>query len=64
MLIMKMKIKKMVTSKANSVATDEMPNSTDEMPNSMAFHQCLHCLLKQKWSSEKEIQNYLEPVTP
>ena len=28
----------------------------DEMPHNAAFHQCLHYLLIQKLSSEKEIQ--------
>ena len=27
----------------------------DEMPNNAAFHQGMHCLLKQKQSSVKEI---------
>ena len=33
-------------------------NSEDaeEMPHYAAFHQCLHCLLSQKQSLEKEIQ--------
>ena len=29
---------------------------SDEMPHNAAFHQGLHCLLRQKRSSEKEIQ--------
>ena len=29
---------------------------TDEMLHNAAFHQGLHCLLKQKLSSEKQIQ--------
>ena len=28
----------------------------DEMPHNAAFHQALHCLLRLKPSSEKEIQ--------
>ena len=32
----------------------------DKMPHNVAFHQCLHCLIK---SSEKEIQIYLEIIT-
>ena len=28
-----------------------------------AFHQCLHCLIRQKQSSEKEVQFYLEIIT-
>ena len=28
----------------------------DEMPNDAAFHHGLHCLLRQKQSSEKEKQ--------
>ena len=27
----------------------------DEMPHNVAFHQCLHCLLLQNQSLEKEI---------
>ena len=30
----------------------------DEMPHNAAFHQGLHCLLRQKRSSEKEIQYF------
>ena len=37
---------------------------TDEMPLYAAFHQCLNCFLRQKQSSEKEIQFfYLEIIT-
>ena len=36
-----------------TLASSEDP---DEMPNNSAFHQGMHCLLKQKHSSEKEIQ--------
>ena len=34
-----------------------MANSEDpdEMPHKVAFHQGLHCILKQNGSSEKEI---------
>ena len=35
----------------------------DEMPHNAAFHQGLHCLLKQKLSSEKEKQYHLEIIT-
>ena len=37
----------------------------DEMPHHAAFHQGLHCLLRQYMyqSSEKEIQLYLEFIT-
>ena len=35
----------------------------DEMPQNVAFHQGLHCLLRQKQFSEKEIQYYLEIIT-
>ena len=38
----------------------------DEMPHNAAFHQGLHYLLRQKKSSEKEIQIFiwkLEPYT-
>ena len=31
---------------------------SDKMSNNAAFHQDLHCLLRQKQSSEKEIQSY------
>ena len=30
----------------------------DEMQHNAAFHQCLHCLLRQNQSSEKEIQDF------
>ena len=33
-----------------------------EMPQNMAFHQGLHCLLRQKRSSEKTLQYYLENI--
>ena len=36
----------------NTFANSEDP---DEMPHSVAFHQGLHCLLRQILSSEKEI---------
>ena len=32
----------------------------DKMLHNVAFHQGLHCLLRQKWFSENEIQVYLE----
>ena len=35
-----------------TLANNENP---DEMPHNAAFHQGLHCLLRQKQSSEKEI---------
>ena len=35
----------------------------DEILHHTAFHQGLHCLLRQKPSSEKEIHNYLEILT-
>ena len=40
--------------------TGTMANSEDpdEMPHKAAFHQGLHCLLKQIRSSEKEIQYF------
>ena len=34
----------------------ENSEDPDEMPHNGAFHQCLHYLLRQKLSSEKEIQ--------
>ena len=38
---------------ANSENQDEMPQA--------ALQYGLYCLLRQKWSSEKEIQLYLDP---
>ena len=35
----------------------------DEMLDGVAFHQGLHCLLRQKNSSEKEVQFCLEIIT-
>ena len=35
----------------------------DEMSHNAAFHQGLHSLLSQKWSSAKEIQIHLENIT-
>ena len=35
----------------------------DEMPHNAAFHQGLHCLLRQNRSSEKEIQYFWEITT-
>ena len=35
----------------------------DEMPHYAAFHQGLHCLLRQNGSSENEMQYYLEIIT-
>ena len=42
-----------------------LANSEDqnEMPHVAAFHQSLHCLLKQKRSSVKGIIFYLEIIT-
>ena len=34
-----------------------------KMPHNAAFHQGLHCLLRQKRSLEKEIKVYLEIIT-
>ena len=36
-----------------TLANSEDP---DEMPHNVAFHQDLHCLLRQNRSSEKEMQ--------
>ena len=38
-----------------------MKNSAnqDKMPHKLAFHQCLHCLLGQNRSSEKDISRAL-----
>ena len=41
---------------ANSVGPNEMLHNA-------AFYQVLHCLLRQKQSSEKEIQFHLEVIT-
>ena len=38
------------------MGTLENSDDPDEMPQNAAFHQGLHCLLKQKQSSEKEKQ--------
>ena len=48
-----------------NVCCDIDTNSEDpeEMPKNAAFHQGLHCLLKQKQSSEKEMQIYFEIIT-
>ena len=43
-----------------TLANSEDP---DEMLHSAAFHQGLHCLLRQDWSSEKEIQYFLKIKT-
>ena len=43
---------------ANSKDADEMPHYADEMPHNVAFHQRLHCLLRQKLSSDIGIQLY------
>ena len=45
----------------NTLANSEDP---DEMPHKVAFHQGLHCLLRQKRSSEKYVFQKLKPVTP
>ena len=42
-----------------TLANSEDP---DEMPHDAAFHQGLHCLLREKQSSAKEIQFYLEII--
>ena len=44
---------------------DTVTNSEDpdEMHLNVAFHQGPHCLLRQKQSSEKEIQFYFEMIT-
>ena len=44
----------------STLANGEDP---DEMPHDSAFHQGLHCLLRQNLSSEKETQFYLETIT-
>ena len=43
-----------------TLANSEDP---DEMPHNVAFHQGLHCLLRQNQSSEKEMQYFLEIIT-
>ena len=40
-----------------TLANSEDP---DEMTNKVAFHQSLHCLLRQKQSSGIEIHNFIE----
>ena len=42
-----------------------LANSEDpgEMPHNAAFHQGLHCLLRQKKRSVKQMQFYLEIIT-
>ena len=35
----------------------------DEMPHNVAFHQGLHCLLRQNQTSAKEIKYILEIIT-
>ena len=42
-------------SQRNNLANSEDP---DERQHNVAFHEGLHCLLRQKQSSEKEIQFY------
>ena len=44
---------------------DTLTNSLDpdEMPHNAAFHQGLHCFLRENRSSEKEIQYYFEIIT-
>ena len=44
-------------SEMHALANSEGP---DEMPHHAAFHKGLHCLLRQKQSSEKEMQFYME----
>ena len=44
----------------STLANNEDP---DEMPHNGTFHQGLHCLLRQKQSSEKDMQFYLEIIT-
>ena len=43
-----------------TLANSEDP---DEMLHNAAFHQGLHCLLRQKQISEKEIHFYFEIIT-
>ena len=45
------------------MSTSTKIEDPDEMSRNAAFHQGLHCLLKQKQSSEKDIQFYLEIIT-
>ena len=44
-----------MTTLANSIIPDEMPHN-------VAFYQGLHCSLRQKLSSEKEMQFHLEII--
>ena len=50
----------LVTPKWCTFANSEVP---DEKWHNATFHQGLHCLLRQKRSSEKEIHFYLEVIT-
>ena len=45
---------------ALSISDSEDPG---EIPHYAEFHQGLHCLRRQKQSSEKKLQLYLEIVT-
>ena len=49
--------------KACALCTLANSEEPDEMPHSVAFHQDLHCLIRQNQSSEKEIQHFLEIIT-
>ena len=42
----------------NSEDPDENNEDPDDIPHNAAFHQGLHCLLRQNRSSEREIQYY------
>ena len=44
----------------STLANNEDPDEMTHYAYYTAFHQCLHGLLRQKLSSEKEIQFYLE----
>ena len=50
----------LVTPKLCTFTNSEDP---DEMPHNAAFHLGLHCLLRQKQTSEKDIKFYLEIIT-
>ena len=45
------------------MCTLENSEGPDKMLHNAAFHQGLHCLLRLKQFSEKEIQFYLEIIT-
>ena len=52
----------------NKICLKQMPTlanseDSDVMPHIVAFHLGLHCLLRQKHSSEKETEFHLQIIT-